>query len=862
MAAQDKAALKAKSDSAFPSGTGNILAANHRGFNDDVIDSYLNTQETGVQSLLGDLDLQGNDLLNAGNIINEFDGYETAANILSMSPTTFLGQTWWATDEKVPYAAITAVILGANAWQKLTILYDNETDTFNFPTTQDGHTLNAGQEVIFKGVNDTLDSATTLNPKVWKSLGSKPGDEKFKLIETISAADVQIGDTIGINTTNALVGGKPKMLMIGDLNDVNTSAWQLNQRLFIDDNGLLTNLLPPVNGIAVAVVTKVDATTGSLFVDTINPFRISIGVVPTGLTRSYFTADTVVLGSGTFFVAEQDTKGTIALATQNVVVGDDSTVAVAQDHISIAASVNITVHAGFEQGIIQTSIDSAGAEEQITVEIYLASNDGTAIDSGSGLPNGDLGVPPIFVMQSAILNMDVADTFFNFIAGFIDTEVVISVGERVRFHTLASKIGAAGGDKTFTFSYGIDAFTFIDSPAQQVVALQDAYEVSPLISTQVGLDEVVIRRGTLADTDIVFAIENAATTQTFTIDGNGNVTVDGAITSTNYGMTQAGAITAISIAADGSALTNLPTTMQEAYANGEDITTTPSAGPFTLTIGSGSDTDPLIQFFNSASQLRANIDGDGGANFNDITAQEVNARDLGNDSLSSLRVLNTLGSEQFTVNGLGTATANQFVGGGVGITEVVRLIEDNGTPLPAQPTVNFLNATSIVNNAGNSSTDITLPGGGGGGLPIYTQVWVQSRTATQTLNISISTIVIPNVAVDTAVGTVFNPATGILTVTAPTAGRYEMKMVGNVLINGTNAPPVLEVRLVRNGTNIAFPRFPFGAGATAGNFGVSVEGEFQMVNGDVAHIEIFNETGQIASLQGSGLLYNVRYLGT
>jgi hypothetical protein len=39
-------------------------------------------------------------------------------------------------------------------------------------------------------------------------------------------------------------------------------------------------------------------------------------------------------------------------------------------------------------------------------------------------------------------------------------------------------------------------------------------------------------------------------------------------------------------------------------------------------------------------------------------------------------------------------------------------IEDNGTPVPQQPTLNFIGAT-VADNPGNNSTDITIAGGGG-----------------------------------------------------------------------------------------------------------------------------------------------------
>ena len=64
MAAKNKADLKTDNGTTFPSGTGNILAADERLFNDDVIDSYINTEETATQTMSGDIDMDGNSILN------------------------------------------------------------------------------------------------------------------------------------------------------------------------------------------------------------------------------------------------------------------------------------------------------------------------------------------------------------------------------------------------------------------------------------------------------------------------------------------------------------------------------------------------------------------------------------------------------------------------------------------------------------------------------------------------------------------------------------------------------------------------------------------------------------------------------
>ena len=861
MAAKDKAQLKIDNDGTFPSGTGGIVAVDERSFNLDCIDSYLNTSETVSQPMSGDIDMQGNNIINQGNKNEAYSGYDTEANILGMNPTSFLGQVWWATDTFTPIAAVTAIIAGSNVWQKEKIEYNNATDSFELPTTVDGNKIQIGKELIFDGVNDTAGSATELDPKVWKALQAKPGDEDFKNITLVSASDVLTGDVIGINTTSATPGEKCKILMLGDLNGVNTSMWALGQQLYIDDNGLLTNVLPPVNAIGVASVSKVDATDGKLFVNTLNLTRISIGIIPIGLTRAYYTGDTDTIAAGTFYLTETDTKGTTLLATQNVVVDDNQTVAVAQDHISPPLVENGTVQGGFYQGIVQTEIDVAGGEEQIIVEIYLADNDGNVIDSGSGLPNGDLGQPPILVMGSAILDMDSGDIFFNFISGFVTTEVSVSSGQRIRHHTLCSKIGTAGGPKTFTLSYGQNAFTFVDAPSQNTTSLQGAYDVNPLITTSPGIDEIIFKRGTASDSDNVLMIQSGSSAPVVEMNGNGDITMTGTLANLGFNITPAGDATFNSVAGDGPLLTNLPTSLQLAYDKDQAITTSPSNGPIDITRGSASDTDPVFRIFNGATMLRYEANGNGDVAANTLSAEEITAQDTTNDTFDSLIVKNTIGTINFTVKGNGTCTATNFVGDAALTTKSYAQTQNAGVSATQRTKLNFLNASSVVDNPGNDSTDITLPGGG---TPTLEQYFEQTRNATQAFNPGVWTTFQPNIAVGTATGTVLDVNTGVITIGAPAdAGVYEITCTGDFNVNTAQIGPYMSTRLFINGsTSRAEKRIMFADNASpfVGLHGFSIGGRIRLNNGDTAQLQGQNQTGQIVSLQ-SGLLYNVTKVG-
>jgi hypothetical protein len=182
-------------------------------------------------------------------------------------------------------------------------------------------------------------------------------------------------------------------------------------------------------------------------------------------------------------------------------------------------------------------------------------------------------------------------------------------------------------------------------------------------------------------------------------------------------------------------------------------------------------------------------------------------------------------------------------------------IEDNGVGLTPRAVLNFLNADSIVDNAGNGSTDVTLPSGGGASVISFAS---QTRVGTQSLPVNIDTTLIADSAVSTQRGTAYNSTTGITTIPVGQAGIWTFDFNGNFLVNGTNAPPILTLRLKVNGTIV--PEFirPY---TNVGNFGGSIYARLDLQEGDQVIITCLNGTGQAVSLQPVGLLYNVEYIG-
>ena len=399
------------------------------------------------------------------NVLNTiYHGIETEANIKALNPTTYLNQVWRSTDTKTDFKAITKID-SSTAWQATSLEYDEETDTFKLSPTQDGQIQNLGQESFFPAYNSNALGATALNPRVFLALGAKPGEEKFRNAVQVLASDIPEGGKIGLNTTDLSAGGYGKIVVDGDLSGVNTSALgTLNQILYCSstNKGELTNIKPTIDAWPICKITKVSPTDGILSV--FRGVRSDLKQVPVGISRVFFTGDTEITTEGTFYLSKLEDTGTVESQTQLVVVPNDSVVGVAQDHLSFVFPDGDILTAGIRDGEVDISINATGGEEKIYLELYLADADGLPIDSGILTnPIGDLGVRPVITYSSSLLNLATGNIEHIEIRGQLLEDFVFPANHRVRGHLLAEKIGIVGGNKTFTFYYGSDHSTFINS---------------------------------------------------------------------------------------------------------------------------------------------------------------------------------------------------------------------------------------------------------------------------------------------------------------------------------------------------------------------------------------------------------------
>ncbi|RLA38147.1 MAG: hypothetical protein DRQ64_09170, partial [Gammaproteobacteria bacterium] len=465
--------------------TGNITITTH-GF---TVDELYYLDATGVftdtpTAVIGEIVQQCFQVIDTDNIYVKLEnayiigavgpalytGVDTTANILLLDPAVAetAGERWWSSDEFSEYRPVAAAdaVGGVAFWKKIDIKYDAGTDTYSITDSADGQSQDIGQEIFFVASNNSGTSATALDPNVFKSTNSLVGNEAYKEIVPVDSTDLEDGNLFGLNTTEALDAGFTKILVFGDMNDVNTAAWVVGDILYVSPTikGALTNVRPDINAWAVASVTKVHATEGKLFINGIGSNRKDAVVVPAGYSRKWFTADSTTIVAGTFFETKED-KGIIAADTQVQSVDDNVRSPLGTQWITEPMVIDTDIPLTSYNGQIEFEIDDDKANEKLYIEVYLADNNGNVLDSGSGLPNGDtFGFPPITVLTSSLLNMKKNVTVMTSLTGVVGTAVVVLAGQRVVYSILVEKVGTDGGAKGYTVYFGTNHQTYVDTP--------------------------------------------------------------------------------------------------------------------------------------------------------------------------------------------------------------------------------------------------------------------------------------------------------------------------------------------------------------------------------------------------------------
>ena len=404
-----------------------------------------------------------------------YDGVDTEANILAFDPNLYIGQVWWANDTKKDLRVVTDELAGVH-WQVFApYTYKSGRGTWAAPNTADGHSLDLGQETFFVARNESGIAVTGLDPKVFGVSGVDAVDPTIKEGILLVAGQISEGSVFGINTVDADILGLTKVTTGGTISGVNTSAWGQNDILYVDPTtaGGLTNVKPVDDAWVAAVVFKVDAVDGILEVLASKSLDQSPSIIPAGFSTEFFSGD--LSATPPFYDAIRDGVGTVATASQTILVPDSSIVGIPIDHISAVLVAAQQIRTGNIIGSVEFSVDNTASTKRIYVEVYHADPVGVPIDTVNTLPVGDLGVRPIVVLSSGLTDPGVGINTIEPVDGLILQTGSIPAGDRLRYHVLFEKLTNQGPDVNMTLYYGSDHRTFVSVPA--LLALDDLSDV-------------------------------------------------------------------------------------------------------------------------------------------------------------------------------------------------------------------------------------------------------------------------------------------------------------------------------------------------------------------------------------------------
>lgn len=141
-------------------------------------------------------------------------------------------------------------------------------------------TLQLGQETVQLVKN--LTEATIPNGSVVRVDGSSNGRISVVLADNSTALGASA--VIGVATQDILAGGEGYVTTYGLVRDINTSTWAAGAAIYLNANGMLTDVRP-TNGriVQLGFVVTSDATAGTVYVNPIHNFEPIIGgicVVP------------------------------------------------------------------------------------------------------------------------------------------------------------------------------------------------------------------------------------------------------------------------------------------------------------------------------------------------------------------------------------------------------------------------------------------------------------------------------------------------------------------------------------------------------------------------------------------------------
>jgi lysophospholipase L1-like esterase len=258
-------------------------------------------------------------------------------------------------------------------------------------------------------------------------------------------------------------------------------------------------------------------------------------------TRLWLTADQVTISAINFFKTNFVNKGIVASASQSVSNNDNEKKYFTQDIIGDPYVTITTFPKGVYAGNLSVSTSPNSAQQRFTVEVYKCNNSGTPIPSGvSGAVTGALGVTVITILDSGVLTLADGSVTNVPVSASIEFPFTVNVGERVRYHISAEKVGTTGANITESLYLGTSYNSYIDVPVPlNTTSVQDLSAVTNGGTTTDALN--ALNSGKANDVNVIHTTGDETKTGTLGVNGaifNSNISAPSVVDGAYYKLTQ------------------------------------------------------------------------------------------------------------------------------------------------------------------------------------------------------------------------------------------------------------------------------------------------------------------------------------
>ena len=380
------------------------------------------------------------------------------------------------------YTAQTEVVISGITG--LTLQQDPNFDVYNFPPNADGYVHEAGRSIFNTGINDTGQVLSRESPKALQF--ETLTDNNVGRWVLADVENLNQGSIFGLNAVSAATSAETKVITYGAITNLDTSDFTELSPLYIDPEnaGELVTLKPFKDAFQIGIVIKSDPVDGIVFINSIRLDDPASAAIPSVFERFIFTADEETTTGGTFFLVSE-TGSTAASDTINALnIPPDTPTPCDQDLLTEIVDRAFNVAGG--QFTAQLNIDTSGSgsgDDRLSIEVYKSNLDGDAIDSGLLIGVGSLGVRPMVVLTTGIIDLSTSAGFETpRLEGVLVEDVTIENDERIRLRIIAEKVGGSASLKNYIIDVGQSNLTFIDIPKSfRLEDLNDVNIVDPQV---------------------------------------------------------------------------------------------------------------------------------------------------------------------------------------------------------------------------------------------------------------------------------------------------------------------------------------------------------------------------------------------